>query len=73
LQLELEILRSRLSVSDPNYRQYEEVFGRFVEFIKTNSISLVNFFKKFDTSNDGLLNKDEMGSAFNALGFKITP
>jgi Ca2+-binding EF-hand superfamily protein len=33
----------------------------------------VNFFKKFDTSNDGLLDKDEMSSAFNALGFKITP
>jgi Ca2+-binding EF-hand superfamily protein len=72
LQLELEILRSRLSLADPNYRRYEEVFGRFVEFVKTNSISLINFFKKFDTSGDGLLNKDEMASAFNALGFKAT-
>jgi Ca2+-binding EF-hand superfamily protein len=48
------------------------VFGRFVEFIKTNSISLVTFFKKFDTSGDGRLNKDELTSAFAALNFKVT-
>lgn len=42
-----------------------------MDFVKGNSISLVTFFKKFDTSGDGRLSKDELTSVFAALNFKI--
>lgn len=37
----------------------------------TNNISTLTFFKKFDKSGDGLLQKDEFRAGLSALGFNI--
>lgn len=58
LTLELEIIKCRLSGIDSQYRSYEELFAKFVRFITTNNISVLTFFKKFDRSGDGLLQKE---------------
>lgn len=71
LTLELEMLKCRLSNTDPQYRSYEEIFGKFVKYITSNNISILTFFKKFDRSGDGLLQKEELKAGFSALGFTI--
>lgn len=71
LSLELEILRNRLQVLDPDYRAFRIIFDRLVKFINQNSISLMSYFKKFDRDNTGKLEKAELMSALNTLGFKI--
>lgn len=55
LSLELEILRNRLQVLDPDYRAFRIIFDRLVKFINENSISLMSYFKKFDRDNTGQL------------------
>lgn len=37
----------------------------------TNNISPLTFFKKFDRSGDGLLQKEELRAGFSALGFNL--
>ena len=56
--LELEIIRNRLSGIDANYRTYQENFKRLIDYINTNNISLMSYFKKFDRDNSGNLSKD---------------
>ena len=58
LSLELEILRNRLQVIDPDYRAFRIIFDRLVKFINENSISLMSYFKKFDRDGTGNLDKN---------------
>lgn len=60
-----------MSAIDHQYRTYEEIFTRFIRFVTTNNISALTFFKKFDKSGDGLLQKDELRAGFSALGFNL--
>lgn len=71
LTLELEMVKCRLSNFDLQYRSYEEIFSKFVRFITSNNISVLTFFKKFDKSGDGLLQKEELRAGLSALGFSI--
>ena len=67
----MEIIKCRLSSFDGQFRRYEEIFGNFVKFVNSNNISALTFFKKFDKSGEGLLQKDELRNGFSALGFNM--
>ena len=69
--LELEVIRNRLKSIDTDYRLYVDTFERLVQFVNTNNISLMSYFKKFDTDGSGELGKMEFESALKALGFKM--
>ena len=71
LSLELEILRNRLGSIDLSYKTFQDNFKRLVEYINTNNISLLSYFKKFDRDNSGNLTRDEMQNALSTLGFKL--
>lgn len=53
ITLESEILKNRLEATDPAYRSFQNVFRRLIAFVNHNNISLITYFKKFDTDASG--------------------
>ena len=51
-------MKNRLQAVDPVYQSYRVTFGRLVQYINDNSISLVTYFKKFDRDGSGKLSKN---------------
>ena len=58
LILELEIVKSRLEVTDNDYRTFQDVFRRLVGFINQNNVSILTYFQKFDKDGSGQLDKN---------------
>lgn len=72
INMELEVVKSRLEATDGDYRGFQNIFRRLVGFINQNNISVLSYFKKFDKDNSGELTKNEFISAIKALGFEVS-
>jgi len=68
----MEITKNRLEATDPDYRQFQVIFRKFIDFINKNNVSLSTYLKKFDKDGSGELGKTEFISAIKALGFTIS-
>lgn len=52
-------MRNRLRSIDPAYKKTYLTFERLVGFINENSLSIMEYFKKFDKDKSGKLDKPE--------------
>lgn len=66
-EAELEIVKKRLEISDPNFKWENQIWNKIIATLKRHNISPKQAFEHFDKNGDGRLNREEFMSALRMM------